>query len=119
MGNCALRRLRRQTPRILGMKRLLLDSGVAADYVHRRSGVREQVTQRVRAGVRVGIGVPVLAELVFGIENSASRDRNMQTLITAIPSVRLWPFDKRAAFEFGRIAAELRRKGRPMQVMDM
>jgi tRNA(fMet)-specific endonuclease VapC len=32
---------------------------------------------------------------------------------------RLWPFDEKAAFEYGRIAAELRRLGRLMQVVDM
>jgi tRNA(fMet)-specific endonuclease VapC len=62
--------------------------------------------------------MPVLAELVYGIEWSPSRDRNMQRLGTALPALKVWPFDEKAAFEYGRVAAELRRIGRPMQVVD-
>jgi tRNA(fMet)-specific endonuclease VapC len=63
--------------------------------------------------------VPVLAELVFGIERSQSRNRNMQRLKAALPSLNLWPFDPAAAFEFGRVHAERVSVGRPMQVVDM
>jgi tRNA(fMet)-specific endonuclease VapC len=31
----------------------------------------------------------------------------------------IWPYDNRAAAEFGRIFAELRRIGRPMQQIDI
>lgn len=33
--------------------------------------------------------------------------------------VVFWPFERRAAEEYGRIAAELRRIGRPMQAIDI
>jgi tRNA(fMet)-specific endonuclease VapC len=36
-----------------------------------------------------------------------------------LPQFTIWPFDHQAAEEYGRIAAELRRSGRPMQVVDM
>jgi len=32
---------------------------------------------------------------------------------------RCWPFDRNAAEEYGRLAAELRRIGRPMQQIDI
>ena len=51
--------------------------------------------------------------------SSASRDRNMQSLQRALTAWKIWPFDEKAAFEYGRIAAELRRIGRPMQQIDM
>lgn len=101
------------------MKRLLLDSGVAADFINRRRGIFEQVKERVRQGVRVGIGVPVLAELAYGIEHSQHRDRNMRSLLSSLPALTLWPFDRAAAFTYGRIAADLRRAGRPMQSNDI
>jgi len=63
--------------------------------------------------------MPVLAELAFGIELSTSRDRNMQSLRTALLAWKIWPFDDKAAFEYGRLAAELRRIGRPMQQIDI
>jgi tRNA(fMet)-specific endonuclease VapC len=43
----------------------------------------------------------------------------MQSLRRALPAWRIWPFDEKAAYEYGRIAAELRRIGRPMQQVDM
>jgi tRNA(fMet)-specific endonuclease VapC len=73
----------------------------------------------VARGNRVGIGIPVLAALVYGLEQSASRDRNMQRLRTALSAWRVWPFDNKAAFEYGRLAAELKRIGRPMQQVDI
>ncbi len=101
------------------MKRYLLDTGIAGDFINRRHRVHERAREEAARGNRVGTGMPVLAELAYGIEWSISRDRNMQRLRAALPSLKVWPFDERAAFEYGRIAAELRRLGRPMQVVDM
>ena len=50
------------------MTRFLLDSGIAGDYVQRRPGVFARARSEVAAGNPIGIGVPVLAELVAGIE---------------------------------------------------
>ena len=63
--------------------------------------------------------VPVLAELIGGIERSRSRERNMRSLQTALPALKLWPLDVPAAFEYGRLYAELARIGRPIGVVDM
>ncbi len=101
------------------MTRYLLDTGSAGDFINRRRGVYERGRDEVARGNRIGICMPVLGELAYGVEWSASRDRNMQRLRTALAAWRVWPFDQSAAFEYGRIAAELRRLGRPMQVVDM
>lgn len=101
------------------MTRFLLDSGIAGDLINRRHGVFERARQEVAKGNRIGIGVPVLAELVYGIESSASRERNMMALRSALTKLTVWPFDETAAFEYGRLAAELRRIGRPMQTVDI
>jgi tRNA(fMet)-specific endonuclease VapC len=101
------------------MTRFLLDSGIASDYINRRRGVYERARAELAKGNLIGIGIPVLAELVSGIERSATRDRNIQRLHGALPSLRLWPFDVAAAFAYGRVHAELARIGRPMQVVDM
>ena len=55
------------------MRRFLLDTGIASDYVNHRHGVRERAAEEVHRGNRLGIGTPVLAELLFGIESSGSR----------------------------------------------
>ncbi len=51
------------------MTRFLLDTGAAGDHIHRRRGVYERARDAVAAGHRIGIGLPVLAELWYGVEN--------------------------------------------------
>lgn len=101
------------------MNRFLLDTGIASDYINRRHGVYERAREEVTRGNAVGIGLPVLAELAAGIEHSASRDRNMKSLKMALTSLKLWPLDQAAAFEYGLIYAELARMGRPIGIADM
>jgi tRNA(fMet)-specific endonuclease VapC len=101
------------------MRRFLLDTGIAGDFMNRRLGVFERVRQERERGHRIGIAMPVLAELRFGIELSASRERNLQKLQHVLKSLTLWPFTEEAAEEYGRLAAELERIGRPMQQIDI
>jgi tRNA(fMet)-specific endonuclease VapC len=101
------------------MTRFLLDTNAASDYINRRHGVFERARAEVSQGNPIGIGIPVLAELVAGIEHSRSRDRNMKSLKVALGSLKLWPFDAPAAFEYGRLYAELARLGRPIGVVDL
>jgi tRNA(fMet)-specific endonuclease VapC len=101
------------------LRRFLLDTGIAGDFIGRRRGVYEYARHEVARRNRAGIGIAVLAELVYGLEQSASRDRNMQRPRTALSAWRVWPFDNKAAFEYGRLAAELKRVGRPMQQVDI
>ncbi len=101
------------------MTRFLLDTGMAADYINRRRGVYGRARDAVHRGDRLGIGLPVLAELWFGIENSSSRDRNAERLRRVLPELVVWPLTETAAEVYGRIAAELTRTGRPIGKMDM
>ena len=101
------------------MNRFLLDTGIAGDYVHRRRGIYERAREAIKAGHRIGIGLPVLAELWFGAENSSSRERNAAKLRRVLPELIIWPFTEAAAEEYGRIAAELKRIGRPIGSIDM
>ena len=50
------------------MRRYLLDTGSAADCIFRRRGVHQRVKDARQAGGKIGIGIPVLAELLAGIE---------------------------------------------------
>src|SRR5262245_21668923 len=101
------------------MRRYLLDTNMAGDFIDKRGQVPERARDARQQGHRLGIGIPVLAELYYGVEFSASRDRNLQRLERALSGLRIWPFDEKAAAEFGRLRAELRRRGRPMQVVDI
>ena len=97
----------------------MLDTGSAGDFVYQRRGMPERVIDRVQRGDRVGFCPPVLGELRAGVELSKTRDRNLKRLNAAMGKLVLWPFDEAAAIEFGRVFAQLRRAGRPMQQIDV
>ncbi len=101
------------------MTRFLLDTGSAGDYIHRRLGVYQRAQQAAIRGDRVGICLPVLAELWYGVENSSSRERNAQRLRRVLPDLIVWPLTEQATEVYGRIAAELKRAGRPIGKIDM
>jgi tRNA(fMet)-specific endonuclease VapC len=101
------------------MRRYLLDSGVLNDYVRRRGDTVERVKDATSRGIHVGTATPVVAELFGGAENSASREKSLDRLRHALAPMVAWPFERATALEYGRIFAQLRRIGRPMQQMDM
>src|SRR5438034_4714862 len=101
------------------MRRYLLDTGMAGDFINRRQGVDSRVGDAALRGDIVGVCVPVLAELWGGIELSTSRDRNLDRMKHALARLRIWPFDVKAAEVYGRLYAELRRKGRTIQQVDL
>lgn len=100
-------------------RRYLLDTGIAQDYQDNRGGVRARAIELRKDGHRIGICVPVLGELWSGVECSSSRERNFASLQQLLLTLVIWPFTVQAAEEYGRIFAELRRSGRPIQQIDM
>jgi len=60
-----------------------------------------------------------LGELWAGVEFSTSRERNLVKLRRAVADLIVWPYSVEAAQEYGRIFAELRRAGSPIQQVDM
>lgn len=101
------------------MRRFLLDTGIAGDYINDQHGVLTRARQEVARGNVIGIGIPVLAELRYGAEKSHDPRRTLQLLHRALPYWRVWPLTDAAAAEFGRLRAELDRIGRPMGPMDI
>jgi tRNA(fMet)-specific endonuclease VapC len=101
------------------MKRYLLDTGIAQDFINHRNGVFERANQERHRGRRIGICVPVLGELWSGVEGSVSRQRNLQLLRVGLGRMVVWPYTIEAAEDFGRLFTELRRLGRPMQQIDI
>src|SRR5437867_6247775 len=99
--------------------RELLDTGGASDLSNRRAGVHVRAGKATAEGDRVGVCMPVVGELFAGVELSASGEKNRVRLVRALKSLFVWPFDQAAAEEYGRIFAALRRKGRPIQQIDM
>jgi len=101
------------------IRRYLLDTGIAQDFQEDRAGVRARADTQRHLGHRIGICVPVLGELWAGVEASGSRDKNLKRLKHALSRLFIWPYENDAAEEYGRIFAELKRAGRPMQQIDM
>ncbi len=101
------------------MTRYLLDTNMVGHFIDRRRGVDGRVREARSRGAIIGTCLPVVAELFYGVEFSASREINRPRLLRGLSRIRCWPFDREAAEEYGRIAAELRRIGRPMQQIDI
>jgi tRNA(fMet)-specific endonuclease VapC len=60
-----------------------------------------------------------MAELLAGIECSASREKNLEIVNRNLRLFRLWPFTDEAARIYARLFAQLRQAGRPVAVMDL
>jgi tRNA(fMet)-specific endonuclease VapC len=101
------------------MRRYLLDTGAAADWIARQGPTLARFRAALASGDRIGICPPVLGELWAGVEGSQTRDRNRQRLIGFLNEVVVWPYDNDAAEEYGRVFADLRRRGRPIQQVDI
>jgi tRNA(fMet)-specific endonuclease VapC len=100
-------------------RRYLLDTGPAFDFLFHRRGVDVRAHDARRGGAKVGICLPVLAEIVAGLEASDSREASWDIARRTLGKLVCWPFDKSAAYEYGRIFAELKRRGRIIQQIDM
>jgi tRNA(fMet)-specific endonuclease VapC len=88
-------------------------------FIDKRHGVDDRVRNARKKGARIGTCMPVVGELFSGVELSDSRKRNLKALNAALTKIVFWPFNLAAAKEFGRLFAELRRKGCPMQQIDI
>jgi tRNA(fMet)-specific endonuclease VapC len=100
-------------------RRYLLDTNAVGDLLNRRRGVDVKARAIRQTGAIIGTCEPVVGELFFGAENSASRDASIHQLRLGLRAIRAWPFDRRASEEFGRLHVVLRRAGRSMQVVDV
>lgn len=67
----------------------------------------------------LGISAITLAELEFGVYNSSHEEQNQQALSQFVSPLEIVPFDDRAADEYGRLRAYLKRRGFLIGAMDM
>lgn len=58
------------------------------------------------------------AELMHGVEKSMAVERNRVAMSLFLSPITILQFDERAAEEYGRIKAELEKKGTPIGPMD-
>ena len=62
-------------------------------------------------GFGASISSITLAELEYGVYNSAKYEANRETLIKFLPLVKVLPFSEAAAAAYGSFYASLKRKG--------
>lgn len=101
------------------MRRYLLDSNAVNAYANGHEPFKMRMESARLAGARIGTCEPIVAELYFGLQLSNAPDKNVERLDRSLRLIRCWPFDRAAARTFGRVAADLRRRGHPMQIFDM
>lgn len=97
--------------------RVLLDTNAYAALFSGHQGVAAQV----RKAEQVYLSSIVAGELIFGFRNGNKYDANYRDLEAFLenPYVTLLPVTLATAKRFGRIAAALKRKGRPLPTNDI
>jgi tRNA(fMet)-specific endonuclease VapC len=100
-------------------RRYLLDTNAVSDLIYRRRGVYERAMAAVKSGAKIGTCPPVVGELYYGARLTADPERYGQEIALGLKPLTIWPFSMAEAEEFGRLRAELRRIGRPMQIPDI
>ena len=65
------------------------------------------------------ISAVTYAELVHGVEKSKAVERNRLALTILLSNIEILDFDMNAAEEYGRIIADLEKKGTPIGPLDM
>jgi len=95
----------------------MLDTNICIHLMKHTESVLEKFSKNNSDGLT--ISSITLAELEFGICNSASYDKNRTKLISFLPLVNVLSFDDTAAVEYGIIRANLQKKGTPIGQLDM
>lgn len=101
------------------MTSYLLDTNHVSKVLDGDPTIRQQLVVVQQRGDAIGISTTVLGELYFAAYSSERKEHNLRRIAQLVDQVNLWFFDGRAAEEFGRIRAELRRKGKPIPPMDV
>ena len=63
--------------------------------------------------------MPIVAEILAGVELSDSRDANLGLIERELKLLRLWPFDLAAAHSYVKVFGKLIRQGVIMQPIDL
>jgi tRNA(fMet)-specific endonuclease VapC len=101
------------------MTRYLLDTNAVGDWMNHRRGVDVRAREAKQRGAILGTCEPVVAELFFGAENSASRDDNLVQLRRALRGLKCWPLSRAASEEFGRLMTGFKRAGKTIGPIDV
>ena len=95
----------------------MLDTDICIYYINRKD---PQMIEKVRSHLSDGMCISVisLAELEYGAAKSAYPAKNADELRRFLSVFDVLPFNAEAAAEYGKISADLRRKGTPIGPLD-
>ena len=97
--------------------RYMLDTDICVYIIKQRS---ESVLRNLRENMDEGIAISAitLAELECGVQKSANPGKNTLALNQVLSILSVLPFDDMAAYEYGKVRADLERKGTPIGPLD-
>lgn len=97
--------------------KLALDTNTYAQFMRGE----DKAVDHVRAAVRIGMPVPVLAELRFGFLNGTQGRRNEAALARFLdsPRVQVLPCDEQTTHFFAQLKLQLKRQGTPIPINDV
>jgi tRNA(fMet)-specific endonuclease VapC len=93
----------------------LLDTNICIETIRGNALIQS----RLRRYTDLAISSIVLAELRHGVEMSQARDKSERALTQFLTGVEVLPFDDLAACYYGKIRADLQRKGQLIGNMDI
>jgi len=95
----------------------MLDTNICIYLIKRNP---ESVLKKMQENMWSGLCISsiTLAELQHGVYNSKSAPKNEVALTQFLSIIDILPFDDEAAFEYGKVAADLQKKGTPIGSMD-
>lgn len=98
--------------------RVLLDTNICIYMIKNRPlEVRKHFEQFVPGDI--AISSITVAELQYGVEKSAAREKNALALEAFLLPLEIASFDIESALVYGKIRAELEKQGKPIGGMDM
>ncbi len=97
--------------------RYMLDTNMCIYAQKKNPSVLAKIKDNRESGI--AISSITLSELVYGVKASAAVEKNTIALMKFLTIVDVLNFDTNAAYEYGDICADLRRKGTPIGNMDM
>jgi len=101
------------------MRRYLLDTGIAGDFIHHRGPVRQRALDEARRGTLSASVVPVLAGAILRGREQRHPRPQPPTPPRGTRVLQDLAIHNAAAARYGRLRAELDRIGRPMGRMDI
>ncbi|CAN5517787.1 hypothetical protein BH11PLA2_BH11PLA2_09560 [soil metagenome] len=101
------------------MTKYILDSGIVSLILDEAEPVYSHYRDLKTDGHRIGIGTPVLGELLAGLQHSQSKQKNLTKLRMMLKTLTIWSYNESAAEEYAKIKAHLRSIGRKIQEVDL